>query len=50
MDDLVSSIMPIYNRCNIIDKAINAAINQTYQDCKVLGIDDYGQDEMDVLN
>lgn len=44
MDELISIIMPTFNRCNIIDVAIQSVIDQTYKHWELLIIDDYGTD------
>ncbi len=40
----VSIIMPTYNRKNVIEKAINSVINQTYNDYELIIVDDGSND------
>lgn len=46
---LVSIIIPIYNVEKYIEKCLNSAINQTYQNIEVLCIDDCGQDQSIII-
>ena len=43
-DKLVSIVMPTYNRGNVIHKAINSVINQSYSNWELIIIDDGSTD------
>lgn len=47
MGDLVSIIMPCYNACKFITKAINSIINQTYTNWELIIVNDGSIDETD---
>ncbi|MDE6906615.1 MAG: glycosyltransferase, partial [Lachnospiraceae bacterium] len=37
---LVSIIIPVYNGANYLREAIDSALNQTYQNCEVIVVND----------
>ena len=43
--NLVSVVIPTYNRANTVGYAINSALNQTYTDIEILVIDDGSTDQ-----
>ncbi|WP_416327772.1 glycosyltransferase family 2 protein [[Eubacterium] hominis] len=45
MNDLVSIIMPTYNRANLIERAIDSILNQTYSNIELIIVDDCSTDE-----
>jgi hypothetical protein len=45
----VSIIMPTYNRKNVIEKAINSVLNQTYNDYELIIVDDGSTDGTEEL-
>lgn len=46
---LVSIIMPTYNHAKFIGKAIESALNQTYQNFELVIIDNYSEDETEKI-
>jgi glycosyltransferase involved in cell wall biosynthesis len=42
--DLVSIVIPTYNRADLISESIDSAINQTYQDIEIIVVDDGSKD------
>ena len=42
--DLVSLIMPVYNRAGILEKAIRSSLRQSYQHIEIIAIDDASTD------
>ena len=48
---LVSVIMPVYNRANIIERAINSVLNQNYENLELIIIDDGSTDNtINIIN
>lgn len=45
MEQLVSIIMPTYNRVNLIGRAIESVLKQSYSNWELLIVDDYGNDK-----
>lgn len=45
-ETLISIIMPVYNRANIISDAIKSVLNQSYKNWELLIIDDYSEDNV----
>jgi len=43
-DDLVSIVIPTYNRADLISESIESALNQTYRNIEVIVIDDGSKD------
>ena len=41
----VSVIIPTYNRCNVLERAIRSVLDQTFQDFELLIIDDHSSDD-----
>ena len=41
----VSVIIPTYNRCNMLEQAIQSVLNQTFQDFELLIVDDHSSDD-----
>ena len=44
MEKLVSIIMPTYNRVNLIGRAIESVLKQSYSNWELFIVDDYGND------
>ena len=42
--ELVSVIIPVYNREKTIEKAIESVLNQTYYNIEVIAVDDCSSD------
>ena len=48
---LISIVMPTYNRGNVIEKAIDSVINQTYSNWELFIVDDASTDNtIEVVN
>lgn len=48
-EELISVIMPTYNRGYIIENAINSIINQTYKNFELIIVDDFSTDNTDEI-
>ncbi len=46
MEELVSVIMPTYNGSKTIERAINSALNQTYNNIEVIVVNDFSTDNV----
>ena len=46
----VSVIIPTYNRCNVLERAIRSVLDQTFQDFELLIIDDHSSDDLTRLS
>lgn len=47
----VSIIIPCYNVCHFLDRCIQSALDQTYQDCKIIAVDNNSTDgSLDILH
>ena len=44
-NDLISIIIPTYNRCKDLSNAITSVLNQTYKNWEIIIIDNYSTDE-----
>lgn len=49
LNPLVSVVMPTYNRADMIEKAINSVMNQTYENIQLVIVDDFSTDHTDEL-
>lgn len=49
-EDKISVIMPVYNRLNLVDRAIESVRNQTYSNWELLIINDGSTDDISILN
>ncbi len=50
MDELVSVIIPSYNKQDFIEESINSVINQTYKNIEIIVVDDCSSDKtLDIL-
>lgn len=47
MDSLISVIIPIYNRRDLICRAVNSVCGQTYKNWELIIVDDYGNDQIE---
>lgn len=48
---LVSVIVPVYNRCNVIERCYLSLINQTYKNIEIVFVDDGSTDSsLDIMN
>lgn len=45
-DILVTIIMPVYNRANIVSDAINSVLAQTYKNWELIVVDDFSTDDI----
>ena len=48
-EPLVSICIPTYNRANIIKKAIDSALSQTYKNIEVIVVDNASTDNTDEI-
>ena len=46
----ISVIIPTYNRRLFLSKAIDSALNQTYQDLELIIIDDGSSDKLSLIH
>ena len=44
MEDLISIIIPVYNRMDYLGECLNSVLNQTYQNLEIILIDDGSSD------
>ena len=49
MDELVSVIIPSYNKQDFIEQSINSVINQTYKNIEIIVVDDCSSDKTLVI-
>ncbi|MDR1668056.1 MAG: glycosyltransferase, partial [Bacteroidales bacterium] len=50
MDDLVTLSMPVYNVAPFVERALQSALNQTFENIEFLLVDDRGDDDsMDIV-
>lgn len=47
--ELVSIVIPTHNRCDLLERAVNSALNQTYQNIEVIVVSDGSTDKTDEL-
>jgi len=47
MEDLVSVIIPTYNRKDLLKRALNSVLNQTYENMEILVIDDASSEDIE---
>ncbi|HBD95462.1 MAG TPA: glycosyltransferase family 2 protein, partial [Spirochaetia bacterium] len=49
-NDIVSIIVPTYNRRNFLPINLKSLLNQTYKNIEIIVVNDYGEDVSDIIN